>query len=100
MKSAKKSPKKNDGLKKAVGAITPKVVNAPVITESNLLEMEFMAKNAIHVNAVAEMNDITPCDSETETIREIQVVEGNSPCYKTFSGCGLTHCLWFRKCQE
>jgi hypothetical protein len=38
--------------------------------------------------------------SKEEVIRVIQTAEGNSPCYKTFSDCGIMDCLWRGDCQS
>ena len=36
--------------------------------------------------------------TKQDLIRDIQITEGNSPCYKTISDCGIMNCLWRADC--
>jgi hypothetical protein len=36
--------------------------------------------------------------SKQDLIREIQIAEGNSPCFKDIPECGITICLWREDC--
>jgi hypothetical protein len=39
---------------------------------------------------------------KADMVREIQVREGNEPCFATgrVSDCGQPHCLWFEACES
>jgi hypothetical protein len=46
----------------------------------------------------------TKYNTKTKTkdmlIKDIQISEGNSPCFKTITDCGINECLWFSDCQK
>ena len=39
--------------------------------------------------------------TKTELIKEIQLTEGNNPCYRSAIAqtCGIVHCLWRDDCK-
>jgi len=37
--------------------------------------------------------------SKQDLIRDIQIAEGNAPCFKNISDCGIMNCLWRDDCQ-
>jgi hypothetical protein len=50
-------------------------------------------------NIAKKMNiNIGPSRTKQDLIRDIQITEGNSPCYKTISDCGIMNCLWRSDC--
>ncbi len=52
------------------------------------------------IREIAKRMNITVNSSKTklDLIRDIQVTEGNSPCYKAIANCGITDCLWRDDC--
>lgn len=38
--------------------------------------------------------------TKQDLIRDIQIAEGNSPCFKNISDCGIMNCLWRGDCQS
>ncbi len=42
--------------------------------------------------------DVSASRTKQDLIRDIQTTEGNSPCYKTISDCGIMNCLWRPDC--
>lgn len=52
------------------------------------------------VREIAKRINVAVNSSRTkqDLIRDIQVTEGNSPCYKAIADCGITNCLWREDC--
>lgn len=52
------------------------------------------------VRNIAKKMNINTSSSRTkqDLIRDIQITEGNSPCYKAITDCGIMNCLWRSDC--
>jgi hypothetical protein len=51
------------------------------------------------VKAKAKMAGVSsPSSDKTELIRQIQTVEGYTPCYKTKKECPVLNCCWRGDC--
>jgi hypothetical protein len=44
--------------------------------------------------------NVSPSRTKQDLIRDIQITEGNTPCYKNISNCGIMNCLWRDDCQS